>query len=176
MKQFYTFAFLLSISITGFAQNWSVFPQSDTIGLLDTNGYLYQVIKDSSQTTSAGEKHFLAPEIEMWNISGSNCVGTPRGSSLLGKIILEANHEVQLIFSGDTLHLPTQISDSASSTFEGVPFYVKLDSILYKNITNLVVDSVKSYSFHLQPFSNLYWCAKDRIVEISKHNGLISFP
>ena len=133
MKQFYTFAFLLSISITGFAQNWSVFPRSDTIALLDTNGYLYQVIKDSSQTTSAGEKHFLAPEIEMWNISGSNCVGTPRGSSLLGKIILEANHEVQLIFSGDTLHLPTQISDSASSTFESVPFYVKLDSIYYKN-------------------------------------------
>jgi hypothetical protein len=134
------------------------------------------VIKDSSETTSVGQKHYLEPEIEMWNILASNCVGTPQGSSLLGKSILEANNEVHLIYLTDTLHLPNHVSDSAFSNFEGVQFYIKLDSIYYKNINNQLADSVKSYSFHLQPFSGLYWCVKDGVIEISKHNGLISFP
>ena len=154
------------------AQNFSVFPIGSSQMFFNADSVVLSVAVDSSFTLGNDTHFLLKREIERFDTLYNNCIGTPHGSTFLGKQIIENNSDITFIYTYDSFSLKRR--GNKVSFYNGDTVWVNYLGVKSDNLFNGQTDSVETYLVTCSSL-NIY-CWPNTVIKISKSNGIISFP
>ncbi len=154
------------------AQNYNVFPIGSSQMFFNADSVVLSVAVDSSFTLGSDTHFLLKRELERFDSVYNKCYGTPYGSTFLGKQIIENNSEITFVFTYDSFTLKRR--GNKVSVYNGDTVWVNYLGVKLDTLFNGQTDSLETYSVTCNT-QNIY-CWPNTVIEISKSNGIISFP
>jgi hypothetical protein len=176
LPQILIFGLVFLAHTTMYGQRIHFFPpQKDTIVFVDTNGYLYEVLRDSSAIVGNVTIDYLHPEIEMFSVPTGWCAGYPYGNSMLGSRIVSYSDRSYLVFDADSIAIPHIQNVPLLSVFKGDSLTIELVSKTL-DTTNQIADTIYNYAIVPIGLTSLGQCLNASALKISKTRGVIAFP